>query len=277
MTDLKPLRESSTDGFARGLLESAFLDEPPRRSLRKTAAFLGMSEAAATTLVASSATGAAPGALGTAAGALSASAAGGKAALLVALKWLGAGAIVGAATAGGIDYLSDAPPTHPAVAPASVAVPSTAGQHVEPASEPIRPATAPTAVTADPETARPRAGVARDLGVKTRIADTSPLAAAKPGSVDTPALDGEIRRLDRARAALAQGSSEAALAELAAYENERKTAVLEREANVLRIDAMLARGDREEARTLARRYVAAHPDDPHARRLRQLLESEGER
>ena len=35
MTNFKPLRESSRDGFAKGLLDSAFLDEPPRHSLRQ--------------------------------------------------------------------------------------------------------------------------------------------------------------------------------------------------------------------------------------------------
>ena len=115
MSNLKPLRESSRDGFAKGLLESAFLDEPPRNSLRRTAVFLGVGEAAAATLAASTAMGAAPELLGTATvlgapggAALSAGAGGGgKAALLVVLKWLGAGAIVGATTAGGIDYLTD--------------------------------------------------------------------------------------------------------------------------------------------------------------------------
>jgi hypothetical protein len=273
MTDLKPLRESSADGFAKGLLESAFLDEPPHRSLRKTAVFLGMSEAAVATLAASSATGAAPGVLGTAgASALSASAAGGgKAVLVVALKWLGAGAIVGAATAGGIDYLSDPPTAPAAIAPASAAARSAA----EHASNPIGTV---VAATAEPATARPEAPSApHEPPTKPRaIADTPAPDTLLANPVDPPpALDGEIRRLDRARAALAAGSSEAALAELAAYENERKTAVLEREAAVLRIDALLARGDLEGAQSLAQRYVAAHPDDPHARRLRKLLETGG--
>ena len=74
MTDMKPLRESSRDAFATELLDSAFLDEPPRHALRRTALWLGVGEAAATTLTASSALGAAP------AGALAAKAANGSAA-----------------------------------------------------------------------------------------------------------------------------------------------------------------------------------------------------
>jgi hypothetical protein len=283
MNDLKPLRESSRDGFTRGLLESAFLDDPPRRSLRRTAAFLGVSEAAAAALVTSTASGAAPGILGTAggtaAGTLSAGAAGGGKALLVALKWLGAGAIVGATTAGGIDYLSNvAAPSSTAATPHASAVAHGAPtESAEPAAVPrgLEPTSA-----AEPSArqALEESSPARHPAIKARAAGgTASATPVENGPSETPALDAEIRRLDRARAALLRKSPEGALAELAAYEAERKTTVLEREATVLRIDAMLARGDRDSARALARRYVANHPGDPHARRLRTLLESEGER
>jgi hypothetical protein len=284
MNDLKPLRESSRDGFTKGLLESAFLDDPPRRSLRRTAAFLGVSEAAAAALVTSTASGAAPGILGasggTAVGTLSAGAAGGgKAALLVALKWLGAGAIVGATTAGGIDYLSNvaAPSSTAATSQASAVAQGAPTESAEPASVPGGPEPTSAAVPSDRQ-ALEESPPARDPAIKARAAGGT--ASAKPvknGPSETPALDAEIRRLDRARAALLGKKAERALAELAAYEAERKTTVLEREATVLRIDAMLARGDRESARALARRYVTDHPGDPHARRLRTLLESDGER
>ena len=79
MTDLKPLRESSRDAFATELLDSAFLDEPPRHALRRTALWLGAGEAAAATLAASSALGAAP------AGALATKAASGSTAALAEL------------------------------------------------------------------------------------------------------------------------------------------------------------------------------------------------
>jgi hypothetical protein len=284
MTDLKPLRESSRDGFTKGLLESAFLDEPPRRSLRRTAAFLGVSEAAAAALVTSTASGAAPGILGaaggTTVGTLSAGAAGGgKAALLVALKWLAAGAIVGATTAGGIDYFSTAGPpiSTAATSQAPVVTRGAATESVERASVPAGPEPAAAAVPSDRQAVE-ESPPARDPAIKARAAGgTASATPVKNGPSETPALDAEIRRLDRARAALLRSSPDGALAELAAYEAERKTTVLEREATVLRIDAMLARGDRESARALARRYVTDHPGDPHARRLRTLLESDGER
>jgi hypothetical protein len=279
MSDLKPLRQSSRDGFTKGLLESAFLDEPHRHSLRRTAAFLGVSEAAAAALAASTASGAAPGALGTAAATLSAGATGGgKAALVAALKWLGAGAIVGVTTAGGIDYLSNVPASDStAAAPhAPVVARRATTEGVQAASLPTDPPAASTSTAHDPQALK-QPPPAPKPAVAARAGDATPAVPVTSSPDETPALDGEIRRLDRARAALSRGSPESALAEIAAYEAERKTAVLEREAAVLRIDAMLARGDRVGARALAQRYVAAHPGDPHARRLRALLDPESDR
>jgi uncharacterized protein HemY len=42
---------------------------------------------------------------------------------------------------------------------------------------------------------------------------------------------------------------------------------------VLRVEALLARGDRPAARTLAEALLARDPSGPHARRLRTLAES----
>jgi len=285
MTNLKPLRESSRDGFTRGLLESAFLDEPPKHSLRRTATFLGVSEAAAVALATSTASGAAPSVLGTAAGTLSAGASvGTKAALIAALKWLGAGAIVGATTAGGIDYLSNvgapgstAATPHAPVVTRGTATEGAATESVQPASDTAGPQPTSAAMPGDPQVPK-QSPSPRDAAIKARAAaGTASATSVENVPSDTPALDGEIRRLDRARAALLRASPEGALAELAAYEAERKTTVLEREATVLRIDAMLARGDREGARALAQRYVTDHPGDPHTRRLRALLDPDGER
>jgi hypothetical protein len=303
MSDFKPLRESTRDDFAKSLIDSAFLDEPPRRSLRRTAAFLGVGEAALATLLTSSALGAAPEALGTAAalgvpgsaGVVSASAAsGGKVALLGVLKWLGAGAVVGAITAGGVEYAADSAPSRDP-APAAAAPRGTAvGADGKLARS--REGLAPSDRLGDPpsvELPRTSAESSGYSGPDPKAENRTPNSAAKRHAAteadavtpvaksgqarnDAPALDGEIGRLDRARAALARGSPGSALAELDAFDRERKSGVLEREAAVLRIDALLSQGNRDGARALARRYVAAHPDDTHARRLRALLEAKPE-
>jgi hypothetical protein len=268
MTDLKPLRESSTDDFAREVLQSAFLDEPPRHALRRTALWLGVGEAAATTLATSSALGAAPALTG----ALATKASGSLAALAV-LKWLGAGALVGAVTAGGIEYTTHA--AAPAAPRDAVAAPATRPAQAVPAV--VTPA---AAVPDEPATPKPLASTAdRARAAAPPRARTPSATEASRESADprvprvprAPALELEIGQIDRARAALARGSPEAALAELDAYERRRKTLVLDREAMVLRIDALLGKGEREAAAALARAYVAAHPNDPHARRLRALV------
>jgi|SoiMethySBSTD1v2_1073268.scaffolds.fasta_scaffold22080_4 tetratricopeptide repeat protein len=253
MTDLKPLRESSRDDFATELLDSAFLDEPPRHALRRTAVWLGVSEAAVTTLAAGSALGAAPQAM---AGALGTKAAnGGSAALVAILKWLSAGAVVGVVTAGGFDYAtrSAPPPVETVAIPAAPARSKSVQRTQQSESSAARPD--PSVSEPAPAAPKPRA-----FATSTREVERA------------PALDLEIGQLDRARAALARGKPESALAALDAYAQRRKTLVLDREASVLRIDALLARGDREAAAALARDYVSAHPDDPHARRLRALAQ-----
>ena len=80
----------------------------------------------------------------------------------------------------------------------------------------------------------------------------------------------ELERIDGARAALASGAAERALTELSEYERIRSTGTLDREAWILRIDALLALGKRGEARELARGYLERFPKDAHATRLREL-------
>jgi hypothetical protein len=82
----------------------------------------------------------------------------------------------------------------------------------------------------------------------------------------------ELERIDRARAAVAAGAPERALDELSLYERVRTTGTLDREARVLRIDALLMLGRRDEARHLARGYLERFPKDAHATRLRELAE-----
>ena len=72
------------------------------------------------------------------------------------------------------------------------------------------------------------------------------------------------------RASLAGGDASAALAELDAYRRAFPDAALDDEATVLRVNALLLRGDRSAATVLANRFLAAHPSSPHAPRLRTL-------
>ena len=77
--------------------------------------------------------------------------------------------------------------------------------------------------------------------------------------------------IDRARRALAAGNAARAIEELNAFDRAEKTGVLEREARVLRIDALVAQGQSASARRLAEQYLQLYPNDAHAARLRSLL------
>jgi outer membrane protein assembly factor BamD (BamD/ComL family) len=77
-----------------------------------------------------------------------------------------------------------------------------------------------------------------------------------------------VQSIDAARAALSAGDASGALAELDRYDHVVETHVLDREAAVLRIEALLRRGDDERARALFDRYAARYPGDPHVTRLR---------
>lgn len=115
---------------------------------------------------------------------------------------------------------------------------------------------------------------------------TGPIAAGEPAEVEPPQappepepsarvdspnlLALEIARVDEARALLNSGKPDAALAALKTYDPTSPGAVLGREALIIRIEALLARGDRAGARALAAQYLARYPKDVHAARMQQI-------
>jgi hypothetical protein len=92
--------------------------------------------------------------------------------------------------------------------------------------------------------------------------------ATAPSSVQASQLGHEVELIDRVRRALAAGNTSLALSELTAYERVSRTGVLDREARVLRIQALRDAGDAAGAQQLTARYLADFPDDAHALRLR---------
>ena len=96
----------------------------------------------------------------------------------------------------------------------------------------------------------------------------SPEPSAKVDSPNLLAL--EIARVDEARALLNSGKPDAALAALNTYDPTSPGAVLGREALIIRIEALLARGDRKGARSLAAQYLARYPKDVHAGRMKEI-------
>ena len=76
--------------------------------------------------------------------------------------------------------------------------------------------------------------------------------------------------LDRVRLALSNHRSGDALSEIASYRAHYPRGVFLIEASVLEIEALAAGGQRGLAASRAQAFLAAHPDSPHAARLRAL-------
>jgi hypothetical protein len=102
-------------------------------------------------------------------------------------------------------------------------------------------------------------------------------AAPKP----PPTLAEEIAILDRARSALATKDGAQALALVDEYERKLGGTRMRAEAALLRIEALVERGERARAAELARRFVKDHAGSPLADRARVLSaideQPEGER
>ncbi|MFO0643328.1 MAG: hypothetical protein U0183_29145 [Polyangiaceae bacterium] len=102
--------------------------------------------------------------------------------------------------------------------------------------------------------------------------ETSPKKATtvvKPAAPDP--LHDEVARLDEARAKLARGDAAGALVSLDQHDREFPRGLLGAEADVLRVEALVKAGRRDEARARGERLLAREPNGPHAKRLRTLL------
>jgi len=84
-------------------------------------------------------------------------------------------------------------------------------------------------------------------------------------------LSREVAALERAHHALAAQDPSAALHFLDRYRAEFPSGALGSEATVLRVQALLASGNRAAAQTLADSYSSAHPDSPYSRRIQAIL------
>ncbi len=234
----------------RSLLEAAALDAPTATSKRNAALALGLA-------VAPLATGSTATAVKTAAGLK-----GGAFAKLATVLAIG-----GAITVAAVQYRAAEPPVR--VAPSPPSPPATQlppPPEAEPTSAPV--VEAPVVATIPVAPARPRrSAVARPRPVvAVEIAPTTEVAEP----VSTLML--ELTLLDQARAALRAGQSSRALDALAEHARQFPQGVLATEAEAMRIEALLERGDRSRAIELADAFFAAHPASPLGRRLRSLLE-----
>lgn len=102
-----------------------------------------------------------------------------------------------------------------------------------------------------------------------------PSPTSKPSSTaESPretTLRDEVVLLDRARAEIARGATNEALATLAKHDATYPRGFLGSEAEVLRIEALVRAGRTPEATSRGEALLAREPNGPHAQRVRTLL------
>jgi hypothetical protein len=300
-------KQQMVDALERRLLEAARLERPDESASHR--AFLALaggaligSATATTTATSAAATSAAAtiggagsaGAPSAAAGTAGATAIGGAkvvagATTLVGIaKAVAIGAISGAVALGAAQKMQEprvaAPPaahvertakgaverTESAPVAAKQAEPGAAAEQVELLSNEsplIQPETAPAHATRD---AVPKAQ-ARPAPIPVQPTDVPPVVSE--GTPKLASLAEEVALLDRARNALVTGDPSHALAILDGYERAKVGTTLSAEAALLRIEALVQRGETVRAASLASEFLRAHPKSPVADRVRAIIQS----
>jgi hypothetical protein len=254
MTDPNRLVDGSQSPHTRALLRAGKAETSPDGfSERLLASVAGAAAASTVTSAAAASFGSGAKLGGAVAGAGSSS--GATASIVLgAAKWVAVGVLGGGILAASADLaLSPRRETTTALATTVSVVRPTPPKTQVPPKSPSSPAE-PTVV------ASPRAlGLVKEKGGN---------VATAPSSAQASQLGHEVELIDRVRRALTAGNTSLALSELTAYERVSRTGVLDREARVLRIQALREAGDVAGAQQLTARYLADFPDDAHALRLR---------
>jgi outer membrane protein assembly factor BamD (BamD/ComL family) len=89
----------------------------------------------------------------------------------------------------------------------------------------------------------------------------------------TRALGEQVALIDRARKAVEGGDAAAALRTLDDYDARFAQGALSQEATVLRIQALLKQGRRQDAQRLGDAFIAARPKSPYATKIHHLLDN----
>lgn len=263
---MEPTRliDGEDDGFERELLRAARRDGPPAGALLRGAAVLGLATSSASITATTAGT-------ASAAGAKASTAALGSASLA---KWLGIGAAVGLVTTSGARIVSDPEILAALTRPNEVtkSAPPSLGSRTRAA--PV--IDAPPREASETPVLDPVAPVAPLLQVpsKTRSVPAVPAEPAESPASKTalPSLAAEVSALERARRHLLAHRPNDVFRALDDYAAARHTSVLEAEAELLRIEALLQSGQTTQAVDAARRALKRTPNGPHAQRLREIAQ-----
>jgi hypothetical protein len=254
------------DGFERELLEAARRDRPRAGAVLRGAAVLGLAASSASITATTAGT-------ASAAGAKASGAVLGSASLA---KWLGIGAAVGLVTTSGARIVSD-PEILTALVhqnPTTKSAPVAEGSRraaptpviAVPAHEPSEPT--PPDVVGQETSLTPAPAKAHNVAAVPVEATESPASKATA----PPSLAAEVSALERARRSLLAHRPNEVFRALDEYAAARKTSVLEAEAELLRIEALLQSGQQRRAIEAARKALNQAPNGPHAARLREIAQ-----
>ena len=265
MSDPNRLLDEGANGFEHQLLSAALTEKPAREAQARLLASLGLVGATTTAMTAGAG---ATGALSTATKAW-------------ALKSFCAVALVAAAGAAAVRVVgSSAEHQRGAMRMTStVAVPRAVGTFTAPAAETALLPMGSSPAQSSPVLAMPR-GPSAPLAIPRRIV-AAPRASAAPERSSEPvvpsrsasraSLTEETALLDAARSALRGGRVTQAIAQLDEYARRFPRGLLEPEASAVRVEALLASGDRDGAEAVARALVATAPKTFAAHRVQALL------
>lgn len=249
--------------FERLLLESARADELPsdvNAAWLRFGAALGGAAAASAPLLHTSA-----GHAGAAAWQRTARAA--------AAKWLVLGALAGSAlTALGMSRGRAREGGAPApVSSASLAL--RGAPAVSAALPPAQPGAAePNPVARDLARETPRGQVQGRGHEALARASSAPRVSSAPVSAPSSTLGAQVELLDAARTAISAGAFGEALGLTAQYQRDFPAGELTPDAEVVALEALAGRGERAALEARAARFLARYPTDPHAARVRALVQ-----
>lgn len=259
MKELEPLAQASNNPRTRALLQAGQGETPPADFANKLMLGLGVAGATASVSLGAAASVGAAGTAKIGAGTVGS----GAASWLLAAKWVAVGMVGGGILASGASAVLS-PTQARSVAPLAT-------DSAQPArSSPVRAPALPVVSTeAVPTVAEPAVAEPAKAEPAGKPAEKAPVSA--PPSATSGQLGREVMQMDRARAAFTGGDAARTLAELDTFDRLAQTGVLDREARVLRIEALQRLGRNAEARGLAERYLGLYPNDAHAQRLRTFV------
>jgi hypothetical protein len=210
-------------------------------------------------------------AVGSASASIGAAAKGAPLASGIFLKWTLLGSLVTLGAGGLVTSLSSFGPD-PMATPARLP----AGKPDTLPSEALTPVPQEQPVVRDSGGAQNIAPSAQSgLGGEVRRPSSStkgpPTPAEEAAVVDVELLGRETKLVDRARAELGAGRAGPALVILNEYQAQFPSPRYAPEALYLRMEALLAQGNQQAARQVAKRLASSYPQSPHAARAEALL------